>query len=147
MSWLSSLKPVSSLPEYSGPYKVGSIDVEIPVADLDSPSPAPDSSLSTVAYRIFYPCEPSANDRPVRWIPNPQRGYMAAYARFMGANSAFASVFAYVRFHQLQSHCLFATDSSPNSCTTSTFPSTGMRHSFRPQPNSPVGQSWSFRTA
>ncbi|KAK7529500.1 platelet-activating factor acetylhydrolase [Phyllosticta citribraziliensis] len=95
MSWLSSLKPVTTLPEYPGPYKVGSIDVEIPVAGLNSPSPAPDSSISTVAYRIFYPCEPSASDRPVRWIPNPQRGYMAAYARFMGANSAFASVFSF----------------------------------------------------
>lgn len=94
MSWFSRFNPTPAFPPYTGPYKVGSVDVEIPAADLDSPSPAPDSSLATVAFRIFYPCEPSSLERPVKWIPNPQRGYVGAYARFLGANSAFSDIFA-----------------------------------------------------
>lgn len=94
MSWFSRFNPTPAFPSYTGPYKVGSVDVEIPAADLDSPSSAPDSSLATVAFRIFYPCEPSSHERPVTWIPNPQRGYVGAYARFLGANSAFSDIFA-----------------------------------------------------
>ncbi|OJD34354.1 platelet-activating factor acetylhydrolase [Diplodia corticola] len=95
MAWLSTLNPVPGFPEYSGPYKVGSFDVEIPVSELESPSPPPASSVSTVSFRVFYPCEPGAKERAVRWIPSPQRGYVSAYARFLGAGSALAQVFAY----------------------------------------------------
>lgn len=94
MSWFSRFNPTPAFPSYTGPYMVGSVDVEIPAADLDSPSPAPNSSLGTVAFRIFYPCEPSSHERPVKWIPDPQRGYVSAYARFLGANSAFSDIFA-----------------------------------------------------
>ncbi|KAF2494201.1 hypothetical protein BU16DRAFT_464364 [Lophium mytilinum] len=95
MSFLSRLNPTPAFPSYTGPYKVGSVDVEIPATDLASPSPAPPSASATVAFRIFYPCEAGSNERPVRWIPNPQRGYVSAYARFLGANSALSHIFAH----------------------------------------------------
>ncbi|KAF4539696.1 Platelet-activating factor acetylhydrolase [Lasiodiplodia theobromae] len=95
MSWLSTLNPVPGFPEYSGPYAVGSFDVEIPVSELESPSTPPESSVSTTSFRVFYPCEPGSQERAVRWIPSPQRGYVSAYARFLGAGSALAQIFAY----------------------------------------------------
>lgn len=80
-------------PEYTGPYKVGTIDVELPVSELESPSPEPDTDdLTTVQYRIFYPCEESAKDKPIYWLPRPQREYVSAYIRFTGANSILAQV-------------------------------------------------------
>lgn len=94
MSFLSHLNPTPGFPSYTGPYQVGSVDVEIPVADLEAPSPAPDSTVATTAFRVFYPCEPGTHERPVRWIPNPQRGYVSAYARFLGAGSAFSELFS-----------------------------------------------------
>ncbi|KAF2808405.1 uncharacterized protein BDZ99DRAFT_419483 [Mytilinidion resinicola] len=94
MSFLSRFNPTPTFPSYTGPYKVGSVDVEIPATDLASPSPAPPSAPSTVAFRIFYPCEAGSNERPIRWIPNPQRGYVSAYARFLGANSALSHIFS-----------------------------------------------------
>ncbi|KAI4647467.1 uncharacterized protein J4E79_010325 [Alternaria viburni] len=95
MSWLHRLNPTPGFPPHTGPYKVGSVDVEIPTSDLDSPSAdAPPADLPTVAFRIFYPCNQDSNEKAVRWIPSPQREYISAYARFLGANSAFASVFS-----------------------------------------------------
>ncbi|KAI4953396.1 hypothetical protein J4E91_002243 [Alternaria rosae] len=95
MSWLHRLNPTPGFPPHTGPYKVGSVDVEIPTSDLDSPSAdAPPADLPTVAFRIFYPCKQDSNEKAVRWIPSPQREYISAYARFLGANSAFASVFS-----------------------------------------------------
>ena len=90
-SYLSRLNPVPGFPEYTGPHKVGTIDVELPVSQLESPSPAPDSSIPTVQYRIFYPCEPEAKaSTSVTWIPSPQREYLSAYTRFLGAGSTLA---------------------------------------------------------
>ncbi|KAH8656598.1 platelet-activating factor acetylhydrolase-like protein [Tricladium varicosporioides] len=94
-SYLSKLNPVPSFPNYSGPYKVGTIDVEIPVSELESPSPSPDVSISTVQYRIFYPCEPEAKGKTVNWIPAPQRDYVAGYSRFLGAGSTLAEFISF----------------------------------------------------
>ncbi|KAF2112153.1 platelet-activating factor acetylhydrolase [Lophiotrema nucula] len=94
MGWLSGLNPTPSFPAYTGPYKVGSTDVEIPVTDLESPSPAPSKDIPTVAFRVFYPCNADSQQRAVRWIPSPQREYLGAYARFLGANSAFSQIFS-----------------------------------------------------
>ncbi|PBP16348.1 platelet-activating factor acetylhydrolase [Diplocarpon rosae] len=94
-SYLSRLSPVPAFPDYTGPHKVGTIDVEIPVSELESPSPAPEERLSTVQYRIFYPCEPEAKGKTVNWIPNPQQGYISAYTRFLGAGSFLAEVVSY----------------------------------------------------
>ncbi|KAG4429897.1 hypothetical protein IFR05_014617 [Cadophora sp. M221] len=94
-SYLSRLSPVPGFPEYTGPYKVGTIDVEIPISELESPSPAPEEHISTVQYRIFYPCEPESKGKSVNWIPNPQQGYVSAYTRFLGAGSVLAEVVSY----------------------------------------------------
>ncbi|CAL3973382.1 unnamed protein product [Diplocarpon coronariae] len=95
-SYLSRLSPVPGFPDYTGPYKVGTIDVEIPVSELESPSPVPEENLSTVQYRIFYPCDPETNCKSVNWIPNPQQGYISAYTRFLGAGSLLAEVVSYL---------------------------------------------------
>ncbi len=92
-SYLSRLSPVPGFPEYTGPHKVGTIDVELPVSELDCPSPSPDENISTVQYRIFYPCQPDAKGKKnVNWLPAPQRGYISAYTKFLGAGSMLADL-------------------------------------------------------
>jgi platelet-activating factor acetylhydrolase len=91
-SYLSRFNPFPGFPEYTGPYKVGSIDVELPVSQLESPSPSPDETLSTVQYQIFYPCEPDAKGKGLSWIPNPQGEYLSAYASFVGAGKKLAEL-------------------------------------------------------
>ncbi|KAM3549638.1 hypothetical protein ARSEF4850_008750, partial [Beauveria asiatica] len=63
-AYLAKLSPVPAFPQYTGPYKVGTVDVEIPVADLPSPSPVPaaavDASIETIQYRVFYPAVPES---------------------------------------------------------------------------------------
>jgi hypothetical protein len=95
MTWLQNLNPVPAFPAYTGAHKVGSIDVEIPTSELENPSAeAPPADLPTVAFRVFYPCRQDSEQKHVKWIPSPQREYIGAYARFLGANSAFAGVFS-----------------------------------------------------
>ena len=89
---LSRLNPVPSFPSYTGPYSVGTQDVEIPVAELNSTVQSPDPKISTISFRIFYPCEPSAKShKHIYWIPEPQRGYVTAYSRFLGASPKLAA--------------------------------------------------------
>ncbi|KAM3425272.1 putative phospholipase [Cercospora zeina] len=90
MSWLSGWNPIVSFPSYHGPYQVGTVDVEIPAADLPSPCETPGNAAETISFRIFYPChmpDPSDATRPVRWIPNPQRPTMRAFANFLGVKN------------------------------------------------------------
>jgi platelet-activating factor acetylhydrolase len=71
------------------------VDVEIPTSELENPNTQPThGDLPTVAFRVFYPAKQESNEKGVRWIPSPQREYIGAYARFLGANSAFAGVFS-----------------------------------------------------
>ncbi len=93
-SFAAGLSPVPSFPEYTGPYKVGTVDVEIPVSELVSPSPAPAgaSDIPTVLFRIFYPATPESRGKRVPWLPAPQRPHIAAYVQFLGAGSGLASV-------------------------------------------------------
>ncbi|EFQ86808.1 hypothetical protein CFE70_010324 [Pyrenophora teres f. teres 0-1] len=93
MTWLHRLNPTPAFPAHTGPYKVGSVDIEIPTSELESPTAnAPPTDLPTVAFRVFYPCKQDSNEKGVRWIPSPQREYVSAYARFLGASNAFAGV-------------------------------------------------------
>lgn len=100
MTWLSRFNPTPGFPAYTGPYAVGSTDVEIPASELETPGPSssPCTNLPTVSFRVFYPCQEDSQQqqKPVRWIPSPQREYVGAYARFLGANNAFSHLFSVV---------------------------------------------------
>jgi len=91
-SFFSRLNPVPRFPEYTGPYKVGTVDVEIPVSELESPAPAPDNAagILTVQFRIFYPCEPNATGKRISWLPSPQRDHLSAYIKFLGVGPLLA---------------------------------------------------------
>ncbi|TQS34902.1 hypothetical protein Golomagni_04696 [Golovinomyces magnicellulatus] len=84
--------------EFTGPFKVGTIDVEIPVSDLDAPSSSGVSQveIKTVHYRVFYPCEPGPIDKHTNWLPHPQHLYLGAYSRFLGIGSTVASYLSYI---------------------------------------------------
>jgi platelet-activating factor acetylhydrolase len=92
-AYLKSLSLTPSFPPYTGPYKVGSIDVEIPVSALSSPSPAPvgAENIHTILFRIWYPCVDDAAETPITWLPKPQREHVAAYSRFLGAGNRLAN--------------------------------------------------------
>nr|POE80050.1 putative phospholipase a2 [Quercus suber] len=98
-SWFTGWNPIKYFPEYTGPHAVGTVDVEIPVADLPAPSDVPEDAQPTIAFRIFYPCiKPSSKelDRPVRWIPSPQRETMASFAKFLGLREKMAGAISYL---------------------------------------------------
>lgn len=109
-SYLSKLNPVPAFPDYTGPHRVGSIDVELPISELESPSPAPVDDIPTVQYRVFYPCDPQFKGKHVSWIPSPQREYLSAYTRFLGAGSHLAEFLSYVcfvdRYDNLPDRCM-----------------------------------------
>lgn len=92
--YLSRFSPVPAFPEYTGPYKVGTMDVEIPVTDLDAPSPAPENAanIPTVQFRVFYPAVPESNEKRIPWLPNPQRHHVSAYTKFVGVGHTLAEV-------------------------------------------------------
>lgn len=94
-SYLKSLSPIPSFPAFTGPYSVGTTDVEIPVSELDSSSSTADESIHTIQFRVFYPCEGDAKvPNGINWIPKPQRGYVSAYTRFLGAGTTLAGIIA-----------------------------------------------------
>jgi platelet-activating factor acetylhydrolase len=97
-AYLKSLNPVPSFPEHTGPYKVGTTDIELPVAALEAPSPPPDETIDTVQFRVFYPCESeSKHHKRISWLPSPQRAHVSAYTKFLGAGSTLAEVISYVQ--------------------------------------------------
>ena len=100
-SYLSKLNPVPAFSEYSGPYKVGTVDVEIPVSKLTSPAPAPAGAaeIETVQFRIFYPAQPEASGKPITWLPAPQRHHLTAYIKFLGVGSLLAEAVSFLPRH------------------------------------------------
>lgn len=102
-SILSYLNPTPSFPPYTGPYPVGSTDVEIPVSSLPQTIPKPPTGASTIAFRLFYPCQtptdspPSA--RPIRWIPRPQKEVLTGVWRFLGLSNALSHALSYALPH------------------------------------------------
>lgn len=89
----SRFSPIPSFPSFPGPHAVGTLDVELPIANLESPVSRPDENLNTISFRVFYPCEKtSPAGRPVRWIPHPQKEHLASSAKLMGAGSAASSI-------------------------------------------------------
>ncbi|KAI1340874.1 phospholipase A2 [Xylariaceae sp. FL0016] len=100
-SFLSHLNPIPRFPGYSGPYKVGTIDVEIPISELDSPAPAPDdtSEIETIQFRVFYPCQPDAKGKRISWLPAPQREHLSAYMQFLGVGPLVANAASFLPRH------------------------------------------------
>ncbi|KAK0670453.1 platelet-activating factor acetylhydrolase, partial [Cercophora samala] len=100
-SLLSSLfNPVPGFPEYTGPYKVGTVDVEIPISELPtSQQPEGAADVHTVLFRIFYPATPEAHGKNITWLPAPQRLHIEAYAQFLGLGSKAASVLSFLPRH------------------------------------------------
>ena len=84
------------LPSYTGPHAVGTIDIEIPISELDSPAPLPDNfDIPTIKARIFYPCEPvKKKSKPVYWIAEPQWDHLEAFYSFLGASSRMSKAIA-----------------------------------------------------
>lgn len=93
-SYLSRLNPIPQLPEYTGPYGVGTVDVEIPIADLKSPAPAPPGAavadIETIQFRVYYPAHPAAEGQRITWLPAPQRDHLSAYIKFLGVGTFWA---------------------------------------------------------
>lgn len=88
----------SSFPAHTGPFSVGSIDVELPVADLPQSfqTSCPDPSITTVSFRLYYPCtEPDAGTKQqsAYWIPHPQDGHVQHFAKFLGAGETLSKAF------------------------------------------------------
>ncbi|KAL5424103.1 hypothetical protein PMIN04_003426 [Paraphaeosphaeria minitans] len=96
MTFLDKINPTPSFPSFTGPYKVGSVDVEIPTSQLENSgrSDSPSTNLSTVSFRVFYPARPESDQKGVRWIPSPQKEVVSSYAKFLGAGNAMAGLFA-----------------------------------------------------
>lgn len=76
------------------------MDVEIPVTDLQSPSPCPTnaSDIPTVLFRVFYPAVDDSEQNNIPWLPAPQRHHISAYTRFVGISNVLAELFSYVFF-------------------------------------------------
>ncbi|CEI69440.1 hypothetical protein FVEN_g6964 [Fusarium venenatum] len=101
MSYLSRLSPIPAFPEYTGPYKVGTVDVEIPVSELEAPSTSPEGSdkIQTVQYRMFYPAVSESNEKRISWLPNPQRQHLVAYTKFLGIGPMLSEFLSFLPRH------------------------------------------------
>ncbi|RYP74091.1 hypothetical protein DL769_004108 [Monosporascus sp. CRB-8-3] len=100
-SCLSRLNPIPRFPEYTGPHKVGTVDVEIPVCELESPAPAPAnaSEIETIQFRIFYPAQPDSEGKRITWLPAPQRDHLSAYIKFLGVGPFWAQAASFLPRH------------------------------------------------
>ncbi|KAI9665373.1 MAG: hypothetical protein M1831_001811 [Alyxoria varia] len=99
MSWFSRFDPTPKFPPYTGPHPVGTQDIEIPLSNLPPTSykpPATNPPITSISFRLFYPCKKLDTDvNPVSWIRYPQHTVISAYAKFLGAKSTLADIFAY----------------------------------------------------
>jgi len=90
----------SKLPPYTGPYDVGTIDLEVPCEDKRQLSEAvfrdtgkPAFALDTVLFSLFYPTVKGAvSQKPKHlWIPKPLYLTAEGYARFAHINNFFTN--------------------------------------------------------
>ena len=93
-----AVSPVPAFPAYTGPYKVGTFDVEIAAQDLLPPNATKtvkEEVPETISFRCFYPCEtPSTPSRAVSWVPQPQRETLHAfYYKFLLASATLSTVY------------------------------------------------------
>ncbi|KAH6881040.1 platelet-activating factor acetylhydrolase, isoform II-domain-containing protein [Thelonectria olida] len=83
-SCLSRLSPVPAFPEYTGPYKVGTIDID---------------DIHTVQFRMFYPAAPASGEKRIGWLPTPQRQHLSAYTKFLGIGPMLAEFLSFLPRH------------------------------------------------
>ena len=81
-----SLNPLPSLPRHSGPFNVGSTEYEIPITEIDSHVSPPDSTITTIKFRLFYPTDATSTKESITWIPRPQKQWIQAFSSFLGAS-------------------------------------------------------------
>ncbi|KAF4873221.1 putative phospholipase A2 [Colletotrichum siamense] len=100
-SFFSRLSPVPAFPDYTGPHKVGTVDIEVPVSELESPSPTPYTAteIHTVQCRVFYPAVPESNGKRINWLPSPQRQHVSAYTQFIGIRPMVADMISFLPRH------------------------------------------------
>jgi platelet-activating factor acetylhydrolase len=72
------------LPKYTGPYQVGSLELEVPLEGTKE-WPITETVSETILVRLFYPTD---DDDGVRrssptWLPQPSREYARGYADFL----------------------------------------------------------------
>ena len=116
---LPSLNPIPSLPDYTGPYKVGSTEIEIPVSEIPSESPVPDSKITSIKFRVFYPTTSNATSKKsVPWLPEPHKESMAGFISFTGASprlqrllSLFPNIFSYINIPAVRDAPLLSRNS------------------------------------
>lgn len=83
-----------SLPAYSGPYSVGTMEIELPVREPRTFSGIKREKvhalrMDTVLFSVFYPCDTSkfakTGNKPSRatWLPRPRTQTSRGYAKFL----------------------------------------------------------------
>ncbi|KAK9480284.1 platelet-activating factor acetylhydrolase [Lipomyces japonicus] len=93
----NSLTP--KLPEYHGPYAVGTVEVEIP-----APWPATyehiGATVETLLFRVFYPASYSADTKLEHpfWFPENRKEYIKNYITFLGRSERLANLLSLVPF-------------------------------------------------
>ncbi|KAF3770759.1 PAF acetylhydrolase [Cryphonectria parasitica EP155] len=99
--YLNKINPIPTLPEYTGPYIVGTIDVEIPISGLNAPSEAPENAadIHTIQFRIFYPAQPDSRGKRITWLPAPQRSHVSAYTKFLGFGAVTSEILSFFPRH------------------------------------------------
>ena len=102
MSFFNRLSPVPQFHPYTGPYQVGSTDIEVPASSLPSLVTKPPNAVATVAFRLFYPCTPPSNakqSKPIYWLPHPQNQILASTFRFLGVGQTLSHVLVHTVPH------------------------------------------------
>lgn len=100
-AYLSKISLVPGFPSYTGAYKVGTIDVEIPIVELQSPAPIPAEAahIKTIQFRMYYPAAENVAGKKIPWLPNPQRAHLVGYTQFLGAGPFLAEILSFFPRH------------------------------------------------
>ncbi|KAI4735890.1 hypothetical protein E4T50_13588 [Aureobasidium sp. EXF-12298] len=102
------LLPVRSLPAYSGPYSVGTMEIEVPVKEPRTFTNITRKGnhvlqLKTVLLTIYYPASPPQKKRPSRqlWLGRPRLSMAKGYGQFASVGSLGVPVFLPTMFTKL----------------------------------------------
>jgi platelet-activating factor acetylhydrolase len=85
--------PLPTLPEYTGPHKVGSAEYEIPIGSLGLQQPAEGFCAPTIRFRLFYPAKvDNPATKGIYWVPEPQTTYLDGYLKMARVSPWLSSV-------------------------------------------------------